>query len=491
VLIDSLNRHHVAAYAPTFVKTPNLSKFAQRAWRFDNHFVGSLPCMPARREIFAGRKEMMWRPWGPLEPYDARLPRLLQRSGYTTAIVTDHYHYWQEEAYGYIQSFESAEFVRGHEADFWKPPISEAQPIPRWVENIERWRPGLGRRYFGNVKDFSVEEDFFPAKVMQRSAAWLMEHASTGRFFLQVESFDVHEPFHIPEPYASMYGDGSRRDRFTVWPPYQNIDRLAAFMAQASPDELDFIRSQYAGKLTMVDRWFGELLAAFDRLGLWDTTMLIVTTDHGHDLGERSAFGKQYPHFDSHANIPLLIWHPRHPGNGRHLSALTATVDLFATILEAGEVAVPEPTHSRSLLPVFAGASPSSHRPAQLYGTFGEGICATDGEWTIFKSPERDGPLFSYSPSLFKSLEADTLVPPIDQGSFVPGARFPQWKVPVRHRPRSRENFLFHRTEDPAQSRNRWEDDRRQRARMLDVLHGLLADEGTPPEQYERLGLRG
>jgi hypothetical protein len=52
--------------------------------------------MPARREIFAGHKEMMWRPWGPLEPYDAHLPRLLESEGYSTAIVTDHYHYWEE-----------------------------------------------------------------------------------------------------------------------------------------------------------------------------------------------------------------------------------------------------------------------------------------------------------------------------------------------------------------------------------------------------------
>ena len=98
VLIDSLNRHHLPAYGESPVSTPNLNKFASRAWRFDSHFVGSLPCMPARREIFTGHKEMMWRPWGPLEPDDARLPRLLEDKGYSTAIVTDHYHYWEEEA---------------------------------------------------------------------------------------------------------------------------------------------------------------------------------------------------------------------------------------------------------------------------------------------------------------------------------------------------------------------------------------------------------
>jgi arylsulfatase A-like enzyme len=84
-------------------------------------------------------------------------------------------------------------------------------------------------------------------------------------------------------------------------------------MVHTTPEELAFIRSQYAGKLTMVDRWFGELLRKLDELELWNNTTVIVTTDHGHDLGERGTFGKQYPHYDSHANLPMLMWHPDYP----------------------------------------------------------------------------------------------------------------------------------------------------------------------------------
>ena len=78
VLVDSLTRNALSAYHPSDIDTPNIDTFAEKSVRFDNHFVGSLPCMPARREIFSGRKEMMWRPWGPLEPFDARLPDLFR-----------------------------------------------------------------------------------------------------------------------------------------------------------------------------------------------------------------------------------------------------------------------------------------------------------------------------------------------------------------------------------------------------------------------------
>lgn len=50
VLLDSLNRHLLGAYGSDEFETPNLDRFAARSVRFDRHFVGSLPCMPARHD---------------------------------------------------------------------------------------------------------------------------------------------------------------------------------------------------------------------------------------------------------------------------------------------------------------------------------------------------------------------------------------------------------------------------------------------------------
>jgi arylsulfatase A-like enzyme len=492
VLVDSLNRNHLAAYGPSPVVTPNLDAFAGRAWRFDNHFAGSLPCMPARRELLTGRKEFMWRPWGPIEPFDARLPELLAADGYTTGIVTDHYHYWQEPANGYIESFQSTEMVRGHEIDNWQPPAGEDEPLPEWVQRIEKWRPGQGRRYYGNVKDFEGEEDFFPAKVTRGATRWLDRHARRSPFFLQVEMFDVHEPFHVPEPYASMYDGHEPGNDATAmsWPPYQSKDIQQQFLDAASADSLAYVRSQYFGKITMVDRWLGELFATVDRLDLWDDTVVIVTTDHGHDLGERGTFGKSYPHYDSHANIPLLVWHPAHPGNGRGITALTSTVDVFGTTLDVAGVPAPEGTHSESLVGLMAGDA-SSIRQGVVYGTFGQGVCVTDGAWTLFKSPDPDQgeEVFSYSSAIYGPPGGRSLPPPVDSGHFIPGVELPQWKTPAAVSPFTHESFLFDRVADPAQANNLWDVAQDQRWSMLDVLGELLAQEGVPDEQWQRLGL--
>jgi hypothetical protein len=297
----------------------------------------------------------------------------------------------------------------------------------------------------------------------------------------------VHEPFDVPEPYASLYGDATLRERFTIWPPYQDPRRLAEFMAATSPEELAFIRAQYAAKVTMVDHWFGSLLESIERLQLWDNTAILVTTDHGHDLGERGVFGKQYPHWDSHAHIPLFIWHPRYPGWGRSIAAITRTIDLFATVLEMAGVAVPRAAQSRSVLPLLDDSATTLH-DAVLYGTFGQGLCCTDGTWTLIKSPARDGPLYYYSSLLFKPVEPDS-ASRIESGHFLPGVRLPQWRVPTWSDPLSREDFLFHRASDPDQLHNLWAHDPAERARMLDVMRDLMARASAPPEQYERLGV--
>lgn len=498
VLVDSLNKDCLSVYNPeSECRAPNVARLAGRSHVFDDHFVGSLPCMPARREIIAGRKEFLWRPWGGMEVFDPRLPKVIGAKGYNTAMVTDHYHYWEEEANGYMQGFKSLELVRGHEVDSWKVPDPATQDPP-WVKNVMKYRAAEHiRQYAANVKTFKSEADYFAPKVFQGACDWLDENADKGPFFLQVECFDVHEPFDVPEPYASMYTDRTK-DEFNIWPPYQVYADLERFMQETTPEELAFLRAQYMGKVTMMDAWLGKFMAKLDALDLWNDTMVVFTTDHGHDLGQRRVFGKQFPHYDSHANIPLMVWHPSNPGQGRHVSGLTQTVDLFATLIEASGAQVP-PTnrHSRSFLPMITQDASSPHE-ALIYGTFGQGLCVTDGEWTLFRAPVEGKPLFTYSTAISRPLIVDNPVdgrvgrppePPAEEGRFDPSVDLPMWKTPIKIDPRTLDCFLYNRQRDPGQTDNLWHKDPVQRRRMLKLARALMDAEGYPSEQLDRLGM--
>ncbi|MFM8763808.1 MAG: sulfatase-like hydrolase/transferase, partial [Spartobacteria bacterium] len=144
ILLDSLNFHSVGAYGSAVARTPNMDRLARRGVIFDNHFVASMPCMPARRDLLTGHAGFLWRGWGHVEPWDENLAAQVEAQGYVTQMVTDHYHHWEDSANGYFEKFHGMEFVRGHEVDFWDTaPIGET---PQWVRSIDRhrcfsWRP--------------------------------------------------------------------------------------------------------------------------------------------------------------------------------------------------------------------------------------------------------------------------------------------------------------------------------------------------------------
>ena len=96
VTLDSLNRHYLNCYNDdAWVRTPNIDRLAQRGLVFDNHYCGSMPCMPARREMYTGRINFLETPWSPIQPWDDRLqPELWRQKDVYSHMITDHYHYF-------------------------------------------------------------------------------------------------------------------------------------------------------------------------------------------------------------------------------------------------------------------------------------------------------------------------------------------------------------------------------------------------------------
>src|SRR5699024_9113145 len=113
VMFDTLNRHFLPSYGARGVHAPNFERLAQRAVQFDTCYGGSMPCMPARRELHTGRYNFLRRSWGPLEPFDGSVPQVLTEAGVYTHLVTDHQHYWCDGGATYHPRFRTFEFFRG------------------------------------------------------------------------------------------------------------------------------------------------------------------------------------------------------------------------------------------------------------------------------------------------------------------------------------------------------------------------------------------
>ena len=408
VLFDSLNRLAIGAYGGQSIATPNFDRFADRSVSFDTHYVGSLPCMPARRDMHTGRLNFMHRPWGPLEPFDNSYAQLLSQKGIYTHLISDHLHYFENGGWGYTGAFDSWDFVKGQEYDaievMTRPPVdrlrerfddrhyplgefSEGMTITRGNSSKDAWRRS---RHAINTQFMKAEEDYPTAKCFSRAFDFLSHNRDADDWFLQLECFDPHEPFTAPQRFRDAYQSGYE-GKVLDWPMYEKVSN--------SPEEIAEIRGNYAALVAMCDEYFGRLLDWMDETEAWADTALILTTDHGFLLGEHEWWAKnKMPYYEEISHIPLMIWHPENADRaGERVSDLTQTTDLMPTFLDFYDIEVPPEVTAFSLMNPLQGKP--GNREQAILGMFAGPICVTDGHYSYYHYPDSNSsePLDMYT----------------------------------------------------------------------------------------------
>ncbi|WP_029375506.1 sulfatase [Oceanicola sp. S124] len=511
VLFDSLNRSTLGAFGNTAFPTPNFDRLAARAVTFDTHYAGSLPCMPARRDMHTGRLNFTHRPWGPLEPFDNSYAQLLSTAGVYTHLVSDHQHYFETGGWGYAQAFDSWDFIRGQENDpvavFAVPPVERIRqrfdPRHYPTDGMEPGRTATRRTLSKNVwkrsrhainrLEVREEDDFPTAKCFRQAFDFLDRNRDSDDWFLQIECFDPHEPFDAPERFKALFDtgyDGPILD----WPLYEKCTN--------SSEEIAEIRGNYAALVSMCDAYFGKLLDWMDENDAWSDTALILTTDHGYLLGEHEWWAKnRMPYYEEISHIPLMIWHPDVPrrAEGR-VTALTQTVDLMPTFLDLHGVTAPEEVRAHSMLPLLRGENPQ--RETAILGMFGGPICATDGRYTYFRFPETGDPsalpLYTLMPSQMEELFS---VRDLSTAELVEGFDFSQGAPLLRIRLSEKlgeagmgilDNWheghvLYDLSSDPGQTRPI--EDAAVEARLLDAICAHLRAHDAPRDLYDHYAL--
>lgn len=478
-IIDSLRRDAVGAYGSGWIQTPALDRLAARGAVFEQAYIGSYPCMPARREIWTGRYEFPWRGWGPLEDDDEPFAGRLSSAGVLTQLITDHYHLWESGAGNYHFGFDGADFIRGQENDQWRAgrELPERYPTDRAKLAAHARRGGSYERYARSVGHRVVEREYFAPQVMQAAGDWLERHHAEGPFCLVVDSFDPHEPFDPPPGYERPYLAGASGDR-NPWPTYGDAGYL-------SPGELATVRALYAGEVAMVDRWFGRVLETVDRLGLAPSTLIMVISDHGHLFGEHGLIGKPWAGladanlYDELARIPFLVAHPGGAGAGRRVDRLVQPVDVYATLLDWFGVQIPAQTHGRSVLPLLEG-NPDDWRQYAFFGRYGESVNVTDGRWTLLRWPEAE----SNEPLYWYSHHRPAFIGARASGPLEDNSRYPASAARGASR-----SALFDRQADPQQLDDRLEVAPQEARRLEEAIRDFFAGIDAPSEQLRRLGL--
>ncbi len=479
VLFDTLVKDVLTAYNDqSWVMTPNFDRLKKHSIQFENFYAGSMPCMPARRELHTGRYNFLHRGWGPLEPFDDSLPEILAKNKIYTHLVSDHSHYFEDGGATYHNRFHSYENFRGQEGDRHLSTLDFNEVPPR----PETAKKGYSvKQHYVNRKVQQKEEDYSSVKTIQAGIDFIKNHYQSDHWFLQIECFDPHEPFYAPERFRALY---QQADMNFDWPAYKPLTE--------TPEELNSIRNEYAALVSMCDEYLGKILDEFDKYKLWDNTMLIVGTDHGLLLGEHNWLGKNIaPMYNEVANIPFFLHIPNH-SYGTQSKLLAQTIDIAPTLLDFFDVDIPKDMQGKSI--INALNHNQNIREYALFGIFGGHVNITDGKHVYMRATT------SLSHEI---LHHYTLMPTNMRGFFSNSSlqnaqlinlfeftkELPVLKVQAR--PMISSLIYGHRLydliQDPKQTQTI--NDCQIEDKMILALHEAMRKSDAPYEQFIRLGL--
>ena len=504
IMYDSLNRHFLENFGCDWTITPNFKRLAEKTVTFDNSYIGSFPCMPARRELHTGRYNFLHRSWGPIEPYDDSMPDILDYHGIYSHLISDHQHYWEDGGATYHTRYSSWEIVRGQEGDRWKAEVgAKGQSFGLKTQDA------INRSYINSDEKMPQSQTF------AAGLEFLEKNHQQDNWFLQIETFDPHEPFFSQEEYKKLYPHEYAGEAFD-WPPYGPVTEPR--------NVVEHCRYEYAALLTMCDTKLGMVLDFMDQHDMWKDTMLIVNTDHGFLLGEHNMWAKgSFPFYNEVAHTPLFVWDPRTGICGEHRDQLVQTIDLAPTVLEFFGIEIPKDMQGKPLSKVI-GQQEVIHEGV-LFGSHGGYVHVTDGRY-VYMGDHVEGnhnqPCYEYTlmPTHMRclfgldelqtaklseplSFTKDTPVLQIKKmngNSFNPKMARPGAYLEMEKSGKSvnvnalmnrispgGQDALYDLETDPEQMEPI--EDEAVKERMLRLMVRLMKESDAPKEQYERLGL--
>lgn len=313
IILDAARADHFSYYGYKKDTTPCMDSIARKGAVFLNHFSNATNTPPAIPRIFFSRYFSIpvfhaggW-PWKirQVEPehifkkFDDEqvlLTDILSRHGYRTALFHNH-----------------AQFTK------------DTYLVQKFDESF----------YFERSYERPADEDTISAVV-----SWLKKNKKQ-KFFIYCHIMSPHRPY-PPKEEDAEFLEGENPSVI------KNIrEALAGNIVDAATnswnqEELRILRGLYDGNLKYTDKWIGILYDGLKRLNLVNKTLIIITSDHGENLGEHGMLVHGGPPWDSVIHVPLIMVYPPLIPPGKKVNGLTESIDIMPTILDISKIDLPK-----------------------------------------------------------------------------------------------------------------------------------------------------
>jgi arylsulfatase A-like enzyme len=176
-----------------------------------------------------------------------------------------------------------------------------------------------------------------------------MEARRDRPFFLFLHSYEVHHPYTPDDRYLDLFEEDYRG----LLPRHISVRLLERLKQRPRLDhrDLQHIVNTYDAEIRSVDDAFGDLVDYLKRVGSYDRTLMVLTSDHGEEFGEHGRVGwHNHTLFDELLKVPLIIKLPDSRHGGGTVWQLVRSIDIAPTILAALDVPIPETFDGTNLL---------------------------------------------------------------------------------------------------------------------------------------------
>jgi arylsulfatase A-like enzyme len=434
IVLDTVRADHLSLYGYPRATSRTLEHLAERGIRFDEARATAPWTLPSHASLFTGRwpheLDAQW-----VTPLRGDFPTLagyLGSRGYATA--------------GFVANTEYCSYDTGldrgftHYEDYvldlphlrplrtallveraWngvatlslllRERLTPGQPLHARVQSLIQWLLAPNRKDAG-----SINREFLD---------WLAHRPEPGRpFFAFLNYFDAHSPYLPPEGAGFRFGPGPRTlaDYTLLVEQWKTIDKGSLI-----PHYRELVRDSYDNCLAYLDGRLGELFETLHRRGVLDRTVVIVTADHGEELGEHNLFEHGESLYRPEIRVPLLIVVPSGSQAPRVARETVSLRDLPATIVDLAGLGAGAPFPGRALTRLWRAPSPGATTD----------LCDDEGVISELTGPNPTNPSHGRSPAARGPLVS------LAEGDY----------VYIRHEWDGREQ-LFHQREDPDELSN-------------------------------------
>ena len=374
ITLDQFRGDCLSSAGHKIVRTPNLDELARNGVRLANHFSQAAPCSPGRASLYTGTYQMNHRVVANGTPLDDRfdnVARMALRAGYEPTI------------FGYTdQGVDPRTTQSGDDPRLstyqgvlpgFNRVLNLSEPYPPWIDHLKQHGFDFGDDYNNALRtepdrheDLSIStfltDEFFK---------WLDHQEPSKPWFTHLSYLRPHPPYAAAGKWSKQYSPDevdlpitASDTRHPLHEAAMNLEGTAAPKTEAGLREM---RAQYYGMIGEVDHHVGRVCEKLRERGEWQNTIVIITADHGEQLGDHG-LKEKLGFFDASYRIIGIVRDPNNPHtHGTTIEEFTENVDIMPTIAEAIGVPVPLQCDGAPLTDFLRGITPTRWRNGATY----------------------------------------------------------------------------------------------------------------------------